>query len=159
MGVATVRRGSRPSQLIFGANGPRGPLKGPRCPFKGPRGPFKGPRGPFKGPRGSSDGVGKKVTVSPSPKLITGGVIRSRRRWCAYRTGPGARSASPRARSIGMEQRPGRKSKGFWGVWNKIPAAALGEEVFGRSHIHIHSGTTPRFLCSVVFVFVQRFLV
>ena len=31
----------------------------------------------------------------------------------AYGTGPGARRAGPKARSIGMEQRLGRKSKGF----------------------------------------------
>ena len=53
----------------------------------------------------------------------------------AYGRGPRARRAGPGARSIGMEQRLGRKSKGFWGVWNKIPAGAPRGEVFGRSHM------------------------
>ena len=60
-------------------------------------------------------------------------------------SGPWARGAGPRARSIGMEQHLGRKSKGFWGAWNKIPAGALGGEVFGQTHIILsdlaHRGT------------------
>jgi len=53
----------------------------------------------------------------------------------AYGTGPRTRGAGPRARSKGMEQRLGRKSKGFWKVWNKIPAGGPRGEVLGRTHM------------------------
>ena len=77
----------------------------------------------------------------------------------AYGTGPGARAAGPRARSIGMEQRLGRKSKCFWTVWNKSPAGAPRGDFFGRSHMYVLRADVLDWVPDVISVALSAVLV